>query len=193
MDLQSEYQKDSQHIKKLILTILIMCFISPLSHAKEKLNLAVDDSQVYQDKSYPGCDWDHCLKKAKKIEKNYLKKRILKEFNGDKSFTINEIDPDKIKNGLKITISLSMTASGRGYAEFTTGLITMGTAPLKQKGTFKITYEIYKGGIIAESRSKEFTENRNISVLLDIQEYKKKAAGRIYKSGKAFWKDFKKK
>ncbi|WP_157372680.1 hypothetical protein [Photobacterium marinum] len=158
--------------KLLILLLLITPFHGLL--AKE-IGVYVDDKDVIQDTYYPGCFWDHCKDKAQKLEKHYLQRRVYSELGKDRNYTFKRVSSERIDNGLKITISTVLAGSGRGYAELAIGTLTLGAAPMKVEARFVVEYELYKDGKMMQ----EFYEERNISVLVDTQKYKKKAAKKI--------------
>ena len=51
-------------------------------------------------------------------------------------FTFSRAPSRQIKDGVNIIISMGLSGSGRGYAEFAVETLTLGTAPMKMKASF---------------------------------------------------------
>jgi len=155
------------------------------------MQVYIDDAAVAQDTYYPGCYWKHCKNKAKKLKEHYLRDKIYSKLK-EKKLLFTTSSGKSIKDGLKIKISMYLTGSGRGYAEFAVETLTLGTAPMNMDAWFNVEYEFYEGGKLVKSGKHEFQEKRNISVLADTQKYKKKAASRIVKHVMNIIKDMRK-
>ncbi len=149
--------------------------------ASNPLNVVIDDSAVADDTYYPGCHWKHCIKKAQKLKKRYLKERLLLELGHAHPAGVTEVGPADLRNGLKITVTASTQGSGRGYAEFAVGTATLGAAPMAMDVTFRVKSEVFQNGIAVRSANDTIDEKRNISVLGDTQKYIEKAARKIAK------------
>jgi len=165
-----------------------ICLFSIAVEAKG-IEIFIDDSQVQQDTYYPGCSWKHCKKKAKKLKNNVLKSYLSSKLTSVDGFYISTSAERDFKDGLKITIFMKTGGSGRGYAEFASGLLTLGAAPLKVNAKFEVKYETFKNGKVIKSKNHEFMKKRNISVLADTQKYKKKAANVIFDEIIRFYKE----
>lgn len=158
---------------------LVLALLSTSTLASGPLNVVIDDSAVADDTYYPGCHWKHCIKKAKKLKKRYLKERLLLEMGNADAAGVTEVDPADLRDGLKITVSASAHGSGRGYAEFALETVTLGAAPMSMDVTFLVKSEVFQNGAVVRSSNDTIHEKRNISVLADTQKYVEKAAVKI--------------
>lgn len=167
-------------LTKLTLCLgLVLALLCTHTFASGPLNVVIDDSAVADDSYYPGCHWKHCIKKAQKLKKRYLKERLLLELGHAEAAGVAEVDPADLRNGLKITVSASAQGSGRGVAEFAVETITFGAAPMAVDVTFTVKSEVFQNGIAVRSSIDTIAEKRNISVLSDTQKYLEKAAVKI--------------
>lgn len=158
---------------------LILALLCTQTLASAPLNVVIDDSAVADDTYYPGCYWKHCIKKAQKLKKRYLKERLLLELGHSHPAGVTEVAPADLRDGLKITVSASAQGSGRGYAEFAVETITLGAAPMATDVTFQVKSEVFQNGTAVRSSNDLIDEKRNISVLADTQRYVEKAAVKI--------------
>jgi hypothetical protein len=160
---------------------LVLALLCTHTLAAGPLHVVIDDNAVADDTYYPGCYWKHCIKKAKKLKKHYLKERVLLEIGNTVEAGVTEVDAADLRNGLKITVSASAQGSGRGVAEFAVETVTLGAAPMGMDVTFVVKSEVFQNGIAVRSSNDTIHEKRNISVLADTQKYVEKAAVKIAK------------